>query len=123
MTIPTRLAHDGWRLCDNLSALRATTHRDEDEFQMTDAPTSAAPLPALFNTTGRRLMLAATLVVFADWLVYGHRLGVSLALFLMLLAALSLLTNPITATRRETSFGVTLLLAASLPIIESLNPL
>lgn len=98
-------------------------HGNKKDFQMTDVPASVDPSPALFNTTGRRLILAVILAALADWLFYGHRLGVSLALFLMLLAALSLLTNRVTATRRETSLGITLLLAGSLPIIESVNPL
>jgi hypothetical protein len=90
MTIPTRIANDGWWLCADQPPLRAATNRDEKEFQMTDVPTFAAPLPAFFNSTSRRLILAAILAAVADWLFYDHRLGVSLALLLMLVAALSL---------------------------------
>jgi hypothetical protein len=123
MTIPTRLAHDGWWLCADLPALRSPTHRDEEDYQMTDVPTSAAPLPVLFNSTSRKLILAAILVALADWLFYGHRMGVSLALFLMCLAVSSLLTNPVPADRRQIFLGMTLMLAGWLPIIESVNPL
>jgi len=123
MPIPTRLANDGWWLCADLPALRAATHRDEKELQMIDVPVPAAPLPVLFNGTLRKLILAAILVAVADWLFYGHRVGVSLALFLMVLAAFSLLSNPVTARRRQTLLGVTLLFAGLLPSIESLNAL
>jgi hypothetical protein len=123
MTIPSRLANDGWWLCADLPPLRAATNRDEKEFQMTDVSTSAAPVPAFFNTTSRRLILAAILAAVADWLFYGHGLGVSLALFLMLVAALSLSTNPLAVDRRQALLGVALLVAGLLPIVESLNPL
>src|SRR6476620_6945268 len=121
MTIPTRLANDGWWLCADRPPLRAATNRDEKEFQMTDVPTSAAPLPALFSRIRGKLILAAILAALADWLFYGHGLGVSLALFLMLVAASSLLTNSLVASRRQILLGVTLLIAGWLPIIESFN--
>jgi hypothetical protein len=104
-----------------MSALRSAAHRDEDQFQMTDVPAPAASLPALFDRTSRKLILAAILAALADWLFYGHRLGVSLALFLIFLAALSLLTNPLAVDRRQASLGVALLVAGLLPIVESLN--
>lgn len=88
---------------------------------MTDVSTSAGPLPVLFNRMRGKLIFAAILAAIADWLFYGHGLGVSLALFLMLVAASSLLTNPLVASRRQTSLGVTLLVAGWLPIAESLN--
>ena len=88
---------------------------------MTDVPTSAAPLPALFGRIRGKLILAAILAALADWLFYGHGLGVSLALFLMLVAASSLLTNSLVASRRQILLGVTLLIAGWLPIIESFN--
>ncbi len=90
---------------------------------MTNAPASAIPLPAFLNSTCRRLLVAAAMTAVADWLLYGHRPGLSLALFLLSLAALSLLTNRITASRRHILVGLASLLAGLLPIVESLNPL
>ena len=124
MAIPTRLANDGWWLCTDALASRETTawakNRNERAL-MTHAPAAAFLRPAIFTSTCRRLFVAVAVTAFADWLCYGHRLGLSLALFLTVLAALSLLSNPVRAGRRDVAIGVALLFAGLLPIVESLN--
>jgi hypothetical protein len=126
MAIPARLANDGLRLCAGSPASRpqtTATHRNKREFQMTYVPVPASPLHALLNRPCRRLFIAAAVVAVADWLFFGHRPGLSLALFLMLLAALSLATNRVKAGRAQVVAGLALLAAGLMPIVESLNPL
>src|SRR5687767_3796932 len=120
MSIPTR-ANDGWWLCADSLALRpetTSTNRNKREFQMINAPAPASPLPALLTGPCRRLCIAAAVAAFADWLFYGHRPGLSLAFFLMLLAALSLATNRVKAGRRYVIAGMALLVAGLMPIVE-----
>ena len=90
---------------------------------MTHAPAAAFLRPAMLASTCHRLLVAVVVTALADWLFYGHRPGLSLALFLMLLTALSLLGNPVRAPRRDVAIGLALLVAGLLPIVESLNPL
>lgn len=59
--------------------------------------------------------------VLADWLFYGHGLGVSITLFLGALACIAALTNPVKAAWRQTSLAVAVLIAALLPSFVELS--
>jgi hypothetical protein len=81
-------------------------------------------LPLLLGSSvPRKLLVAAAATGFADWLFYEHRIGVSLALFLLALAILSLLTHPSWTSRRETLIAVTVLIAGVAPLVEAFNVL
>lgn len=70
-----------------------------------------------------RLALAAGLVLLADFLFYGHGLGISLAYFLGVLAIASLWANPIRASGRRRVLALLVLVAGLLAIAEEVSPL
>src|SRR6185437_15367494 len=57
----------------------------------------------------------------ADWLFYGQRIGISLALFAIALVAGSALANLHAFAARRTSAAAIVLLLALMPAIEELN--
>jgi hypothetical protein len=59
--------------------------------------------------------------VLADWLFYGHALGLSVAVFLAALACIAVLTNPVKARRRQVLLAVAVLVAALLPAFVELS--
>lgn len=63
------------------------------------------------------------LVPLADWLFYGRRLGISVLLFLIALAAFCLVANGLNARRREVAKAAALLAVALVPLVESANML
>ncbi|MBN9459501.1 MAG: DUF4173 domain-containing protein [Bosea sp.] len=64
---------------------------------------------------------AAALVMLADALFYGHPLGISLALFLCILAAASACLNPLRAEPRRRWHAIVLLAAGLLPAVEDIS--
>lgn len=68
-----------------------------------------------------QLGAAAALVALADALFYGHRLGISLALFLAVIAGASLCLNKVRAAPARRWHAGLLLAAGLLPIVEDLN--
>lgn len=68
-----------------------------------------------------QLGAAALLVALADALFYGHRLGVSLALYLAVLAAAAMCLNKVRATTSTRWRAALLILIGLLPVIEDLN--
>lgn len=68
-----------------------------------------------------RLALASGLVLLADFLFYGHGLGISLAYFLGLLAIASLWSNPIRASGRRRALALLVLGAGLLAIAEEVS--
>lgn len=68
-----------------------------------------------------RLGLAAGLVLLADVLFYGHRLGISLAYFLAALAVASLWANPIRASARRRALALLVLGAGLFAIAEEVS--
>lgn len=68
-----------------------------------------------------QLAVAAVLVALADFLFYGHRLGISLALFLAALALASACLNPIRAEISRRWHAAILIAAGLLPIIEDVT--
>lgn len=68
-----------------------------------------------------QLAAAAALVALADFLFYGHRLGISLALFLAALALASACLNPLRAETSRRWHAAILIAAGLLPIIEDVT--
>ncbi|MDT3684326.1 MAG: DUF4173 domain-containing protein [Pseudorhodoplanes sp.] len=64
-----------------------------------------------------KLAIAAAIAALADWLFYGHALGISLVLFLLALCIGAMLTNPVYATRRALLNGAVVFLLAIAPLI------
>jgi len=79
-----------------------------------------APRPKLGRLT-TQLGAAALLVALADALFYGHRLGLSLALFLAVLAGASACLNRVRAEPARRWCAALMLTAGLLPIVEDLN--
>ena len=65
--------------------------------------------------------IVLTLAALADWLFYGHGIGISAAIFAVALACGSVLTNLATLNRKQVLLAGTLLLAALVPVIEEFN--
>jgi MFS family permease len=84
---------------------------------------AAFPMPVLSCSLPRKLAVTAGATALADWLFYDHTIGLSLALFLLVLAGLSLLANRMRAGRREALVAVAILIAGVAPIVEQLTPL
>ncbi len=82
-----------------------------------------ASMPTGVPIRPRRLMLAAILVALADWLLYDHGLGISVALFLAALAAISTIANAaeFRSGRRLPAFSV--LVLGLLPLVENVGVL
>jgi hypothetical protein len=70
-----------------------------------------------------RLALAAAITVLGDWLFFGHRLGISVALFLAALAAGTALANRGRAGTREQLIAAGILVAGLLPLVENVGVL
>ena len=83
--------------------------------QVTQAyvPTPPLPQPLL-----RRAIALFLLVALADWLFYGHALGISIVIFLAALCAAALLCNRLNANLRELISYLGIFAVASLPLIE-----
>ena len=85
---------------------------------MRSIPIAAFPIAAPSDTVPRKLAVAAGMTAFADWLFYGHGIGLSLALFLLVLAGLSLLSNQARASRHQVAIAPAILFAGVAPIVE-----
>jgi MFS family permease len=125
MPIPTRLANDGWWLClppsSSIDAAPFPANSGQDP--MKSISLTAFPMPVWSCSLPRKLAVAAGATALADWLFYDHTIGISLALFLLVLAGLSLLANRLRAGRREALVAVAILIAGVAPIVEALTPL
>ncbi|PIS99367.1 hypothetical protein TSA1_00275 [Bradyrhizobium nitroreducens] len=67
--------------------------------------------------------LALALAALADWLFYGHRIGLSLTLFAIALAAVSALFNRAALDWRRAMIGSAIFAAGLVPAMEELNTL
>ena len=65
--------------------------------------------------------IAVALAALADWLFYGHAIGLSAAIFALAVACGSLLANRAALSRKPTTIAGILLLAALVPAIEEFN--
>jgi len=66
--------------------------------------------------------IALALAALADWLFYGHGIGISAVIFAVVLACGSLLVNLATLSRTQTPIAGAFLLAALIPAVEEFNP-
>ena len=82
---------------------------------------AVSPLRALHNDIAFKLLIAAAIVSVADWLFYIHWLGISVAIFLLILAAAVVIANPVTANPRRIAWSGAILFFGLLPIVENLD--
>jgi hypothetical protein len=87
----------------------------------------ASPLPEVRlqprNLLPFKLAITIALAALADWLFYAQRVGISMALFAIVLFASSWLCNRIGFDRRRRLMATGVLIAGLLPAVEDLNPL
>ena len=67
----------------------------------------------------RKLVVVAVMTALADWLFFGHALGISAVVFVLALAVGVLVASPTWATRREMLTAAAILCAALLPFVEA----
>ncbi|MDA9442948.1 hypothetical protein XH98_28405 [Bradyrhizobium sp. CCBAU 51745] len=88
------------------------------------ASTIAADIqPIRQSAIPAKLGCALALAALADWLFYGHRIGLSLTLFAVATVCMSMLFNYATLDRRRAMVGAVILVAGLIPAIEELNAL
>ena len=95
MPVPTRLANDGWWLCDRPSlALVCNISLQPGSVDMTDFTTPVSDAgSAQQSTFAIKPAVAFALAALADWLFYGERVGISAVAFSVALVVASLLAN------------------------------
>ncbi len=88
------------------------------------ASTIAADIqPIRHSSIPAKVGLALALAALADWLFYGERIGLSLSLFAIAIAVVSVLFNHATLDLRRALTGAAILVAGLVPAVEELNPL
>lgn len=88
------------------------------------ASTIAADLqPIRHSNIPAKLGLALALAALADWLFYGERIGLSLTLFAIATACVSMLFNHAALDPRRAIIGAAILVAGLAPAVEELNTL
>ncbi|MBB4366626.1 hypothetical protein GGD65_007699 [Bradyrhizobium sp. CIR18] len=86
------------------------------------ASTIAADLqPLRHSSIPAKLGLALVLAALADWLFYGHRIGLSLALFAVATACVSVLFNHAALNLRRALIATAILIGGLAPAVEELN--
>src|SRR3954451_9007765 len=95
----------------------------ESDTQMNTTAITAPRLPLLLDSIPRRLIVALAVTGFADWLFYDQRIGISLAVFLLVLGGLSLLSTPRHAGLRQWLFAAAVFLVGLSSVIEEFNVL
>ncbi|WP_314951989.1 DUF4173 domain-containing protein [Bradyrhizobium cosmicum] len=88
------------------------------------ASTIAAEIPPIRHSSiAAKVGLALVLAALADWLFYGARIGLSLALFAIAMACASVIFNHAGLNLRRAMIGTAILVAGLVPAIEELNTL
>ncbi|MFO1111786.1 MAG: DUF4173 domain-containing protein [Bradyrhizobium sp.] len=127
MPIPTRLANDGWWLCDSppiasvLVPLRII-QRGQSVMTNLAQPESIAP-PVRTDVVTVRLTAAIGLAALADWLFYDQQAGISVVIFVAALSACTLLTNRAVLDRGRLLPAGLVLVAGLVPAVENFNVL
>jgi hypothetical protein len=85
--------------------------------ELPQAATSAAQTPDSYPRWPLQLAIGLGLVALADWLFYGHMVGISAALLLVALAAAAALANPLHASKRDTMIAGGILVASVIPLV------
>ena len=125
MPVPSRLANDGWWLCESpsIAPVRNISLR-KNSAKMTSLSTTEPDVrSAQENMFPVKLAIALSLAALADWLFYGERVGLSLAIFASAIACASLLANRVTLDRRRAVLGGIILAVGLLPAIEEVSTL
>lgn len=126
MPVPTRLANDGWWLCaaeDSSAPAHSPAHFNVGLFSMINSLASTRTLASSLENVPKRLLVAGALTGLADWLFYGHAVGLSLAVFLLCLAACAFITGPLHIGWGRCSIAFGILCLGLAPLIEAANPL
>jgi len=71
----------------------------------------------------RRLVIVVALAAIADWLFYGHPVGISVVIALLALMLGAALANPLHVSRRDLPLTALVLVAALLPFVVEPSPL
>jgi Domain of unknown function (DUF4173) len=127
MPVPSRLANDGWWLCDG-PPIAATVipfpNIQRGSASMTNlAQPESVIASARTNIVTIRLAAAIGLAALADWLFYDEYAGISVVMFSIVLASVSLATNLETVDRRKLLPAGLVLIVGLLPAVEHLNAL
>jgi len=125
MPIPTRLANDGWWLCDIPPATSISIPlRITQRGSMTNlAQPEFAARPVRINIVAARLAAAIGLAALADWLFYAEHAGISVVVFVIALAGCSLATNHASLDRRRFLAAGLVVIVGFVPAVEDLNTL
>lgn len=78
-------------------------------------------VPSWINIVSIRLAAAIILAGMADWLLYEENAGISVVIFAIALAGVSLMTNLDTADRRRIVLAALVLIAGLVPAVEDYN--
>ena len=77
---------------------------------------TSTELPEAYSGWPRQLVLILAMVALADWLFYGHAIGISAPIFLLVLDLGVVLANPPRAGRREMVIAIGVLVATLVPL-------
>jgi hypothetical protein len=90
---------------------------------MNSTAATALRLPIPLDSIPRKLIVTLAVTGFADWLFYDQKIGISVAVFLLVLGALSLLTNPVHAGLRQWLLAAAVFLVGLASVVEEFNVL
>ena len=123
MPIPTRLANDGWWLCERPSTALVCNFPSRQAVQQW--PNSSTPAPHAGSVQGNAFPIKAghclALAALADWLFYGQRIGISAVIFTVALTGGALLANFTRLNKAQVLLAGLLVLAGLIPAIEEFN--
>src|SRR4051794_7954978 len=114
MPIPSRLANDGWWLCERPSvALVCDFPLQTSSAKMAEFSTPRSNVGSIpGNAFVAKPAIALALAALADWLFYGQRMGISVVAFAIALACGALLANFARLNRTQVMLAGILLLVA-----------
>jgi hypothetical protein len=123
MPIPTRLANDGWWLCESPSiALVRNISLQAGSAKMASLSTTDSDvLSAQESVFPVKLVITLCLAALADWLFYGERIGISAVVFALAVTCGSLIANFSRLNRKQTLLAGALVLTGLVPAIEEFN--
>jgi hypothetical protein len=123
MPVPTRLANDGWWLCEgpSIASVRNISLQTGSAKMTSLSTTESDVRSAQENVFPIKLAIAFSLAALADWLFYGERIGISAVVFALAVTGGSLLANFSRLNRKQTLLAGILVLAGLVPAIEEFN--
>ncbi len=95
----------------------------EHVVQKNSGITNSFPISTGLNSWYVKLAVLACLISLADWLFYGQAFGITLPIFIALLAAGNFFVEKSNATEKTSRINLFFLIASLLPLIEELNTL